>query len=100
MISGGGDSSLFIWRWASGSLFFTLPLESAVFPHRCVKAEMRRDKSQKKRKLPHATEEDEFTTPPEGLMLPLGHGLCIGKIDSLTVGHDATVIFFSEGYVY
>ena len=102
LISGGGDSSLFIWRWATGSLFFNLPLESAVFPHRCVKAEMRRDKSERKNKVASdvagsSIVKDDFATPPEGMMLPYGHGLCIGKIESVVVGDETTVVFFSEG---
>ncbi|WVQ95232.1 hypothetical protein IAU59_002327 [Kwoniella sp. CBS 9459] len=109
LISGGGDSSLRIWDYTTGDLVSKVDMYSAVLPHRRVRASMRKNRFL--RKVPEQTtsekkddaaaaaavEEETFYTAPEGWILPSGQGVCVRKIESVKVGNDTVVLFFSEG---
>ncbi|WVF67659.1 hypothetical protein IAT40_002418 [Kwoniella sp. CBS 6097] len=110
LISGGGDSSLRIWDHTTGDLVSKVDIYSAVLPHRRVRASMRKNRFLRKvleqattenkegaEDATTSTEEETFYTAPEGWVLPSGQGVCVRKIESVKVGDDTVVLFFSEG---
>ena len=102
LISGGGENILRVWNWKTGIQIGNVPICAAVFPHRRVRSSMRRIKKTGKRvKLDEnaAAESADagFYGAPEGWTLPSGQGVCIQKIQSITVGGDTIVVFYSQG---
>ncbi|WVR09333.1 hypothetical protein IAU60_006399 [Kwoniella sp. DSM 27419] len=108
LISGGGDASLRIWDIPTGSLLSRVDIYPAVLPHRRVRANMRTSRfkgRQTKAQVPLVLEGESsgdadgetFYSAPDGWMLPSGQGVCIKKIQSVRVGNDTVVLFFSEG---
>ncbi|WVW85279.1 hypothetical protein I302_107317 [Kwoniella bestiolae CBS 10118] len=105
LISGGGDPSLRIWDWTTGQSLSKVDIYPAILPHRKVRSYLRKNRSKNRmRKVEEGTseekeeeEEETFYSAPEGYILPSGQGVCIKKIDSITVGDKTVVLFFSEG---
>ncbi|OCF35779.1 hypothetical protein I316_02271 [Kwoniella heveanensis BCC8398] len=111
LISGGGDASLRIWDHTTGNLVSKVDIYPAVLPHRRVRASMRKNRFLRKvtEQAPSesnqaaetttsaSADEETFYTAPEGWILPSGQGVCVRKIESVRVGDDTVVLFFSEG---
>lgn len=111
LLSAGGENALRIWDWEAGSMVGKVDIWSAVLPHRKVRSGMRKLRNPKKRvKLdPQPAEagegtaqgvEETFYSAPEGYMLPSGQGVLVKKIDSIKVGEETVMLFFSEGSVF
>ncbi|WVQ68581.1 uncharacterized protein L199_006790 [Kwoniella botswanensis] len=106
LISGGGDPSLRIWDWTTGSSISKVDIYPAILPHRKVRSYMRKNRSKgRMRKTDENAsseqdvegEEETFYSAPEGYILPSGQGVCIKKIQTTVVGDKTIVVFFSEG---
>jgi tRNA (guanine-N(7)-)-methyltransferase subunit TRM82 len=103
LLSAGGERWLRIWDWAKGTVTGRVDIMEAILPHRRVRSAMRRLKRAPKRARVDEgtgvgeTAESSFYEAPEGWLLPSGQGVCIKKIDSVQVGAQTVVLFFSEG---
>lgn len=123
LISGGGEGVLRIWDWTTGRGLGMVDISEEVLPHRRVRCSYRRarpgrkgqgkktgkgeGKSQAEDPRNGAGEMDlrvcdgsdpAFYEAPEGWKLPAGDGICIKKIDSIRIGDQTVIVFFSEGY--
>jgi len=104
LISGGGENALRMWDWSSGKQLGSVGIWEAILPHRRVRSSMRRNKRAKL--SAHTGDaamggegEKGFYDAPEGWVLPSGQGVCVKKIDTMVVGDETVVLFFSEGSV-
>lgn len=103
LLSAGGERWLRIWDWAKGDVAGRVDIMEAILPHRRVRSAMRRLKRAPKRARVEEgtsageTAESSFYEAPEGWLLPSGQGVCVKKIDSVQVGDQMVVLFFSEG---
>jgi tRNA (guanine-N(7)-)-methyltransferase subunit TRM82 len=103
LLSAGGERWLRIWDWAKGDVTGKVDIMEAILPHRRVRSAMRRLKRAPKRaRVEEGTPageaaESSFYEAPEGWLLPSGQGVCIKKIDSVQIGDQTVVLFFSEG---
>lgn len=101
LISAGGENALRMWDWATGTQLGSVGIWESILPHRRVRSTMRRNK---RVKLPaqgdvEAEGEKGFYDAPEGWTLPSGQGVCVKKIETMVVGDETVVVFFSEGSV-
>ena len=96
LLSAGGEDALRIWKWEEGVQVGSLPIWDAVVPHRKVRSTLRKLRKPRKTKVEST---DEFYTAPEGFLLPSGVGVCVGKIETVVVGEETIVVFYSEGSV-
>lgn len=98
LISAGGEQYMRIWNWQTGALESKVDIWGAVLPHRRVRSSMRRlRKNKKKVEEKSELEETSFYHSPEGWVLPGGQGVCVKKIQTIRVGEETMVVFFSEG---
>lgn len=104
LISGGGEPTLQIFDWTTGSLQRRVDILSAVSPYRAVRPPTRKIKGKRKAAGTDASftpsddpREAGWYTAPEGHMYPIGQGLAIGQIGSIVVGDNTVVLFYSRG---
>lgn len=104
LLSGGGQPTLQVFDWTTGSLLGRIDILSAVSPYRAVRPPTRKIKGKRK-----AVGSDSGITPsddpatagwftaPEGHMYPIGQGIAITQIGSMEVDGKTIALFYSRG---